>query len=273
MADFDNDVPPVLEPAPAPAPLPPQSSLAARLLNVFALPGRVFDEVRQSRHAAGNWLVPALLCSVALALAGYVMLSIPSVWKQIETQQLKVRETQQTALAESVKAGKITQAEADESLKVFDFVARPEVLKSAAAIGGAVFGMVRVFWWGFVLWFLARVFLRQPVPYGKALEVAGLAAMVALLSTVVMLALTVNIGDSFSASGFTLSVTDLASAGSRNLTAVVLNLMNFWLIMVLGIGLARLTGQIWIRGAFVVFGYWLLSDLLLLLLGVGLAGA
>ena len=272
MPDFDNDPPPVLEPAPASVPPPPPSSLLARLLNVFAMPGRVFEEVCRSRHAAGNWLVPSFLSGVALALAAYVMLSMPTVWKQLNEQQLKIREVQAAALAESVKAGKVSQAEADESLKVFDWVARPEVLKPVAAAGGFGLGILRVFWWGFVLRLLARLFLRSPVRYVKALEVAGLASMLALLSTVLMLALTVNIGKSFSASGFALSVADLASPGGSNLAAIALNVMNFWLITVLGSGLARLTGTMWIRGVFLVFGYWLLTDLLLLLLGAGVAG-
>ena len=58
MSDFENEVPPVLESKPTP---PPGTSLLARLLNVLAMPGQVFEEVRPARHAAGNWLVPVPL--------------------------------------------------------------------------------------------------------------------------------------------------------------------------------------------------------------------
>jgi hypothetical protein len=273
MTEFDQDLPPVLEPAPAPA-VPPESSLLARLLNVFAIPGRVFEEVRgAARHRIGNWLVPALLSSVALALAGWVMLSMPTVWQQLAEQQAKFRAHQAAALAESVTAGKLTPSEVEQSLKVFDVVTRPAVMKSAAAAGGLAYGLGRVFWWAFVLWLLARTFLRRPVRYCKALEVAGLASMVALLSTVVMLALSVNVAQSFGPSGFALSVSDFAAPGRQTLTAVALNGTNLWLITVLGIGLARLTGVPWFRGTFLVLAYWLLTDSLLLLLGRGAIGA
>ena len=36
-------------------------SLAARLLNVFATPGDVFDDVKVAPASTANWLVPALL--------------------------------------------------------------------------------------------------------------------------------------------------------------------------------------------------------------------
>ena len=51
----------------APLPLPveevqrPASSLASRLLNVFAAPGDVFEEIRTGTPSTANWLVPLLL--------------------------------------------------------------------------------------------------------------------------------------------------------------------------------------------------------------------
>lgn len=264
MPELEPELPPVLPPAPAPLPRP-QSPLLARLLNLFALPGHVFEEVRASRHSMGNWLVPTVLCCVALAVSGYVVVSVPSMGKSIA----KLRERQVTALDEAVKAGKITQADADLSLKAVDALIQPAALKAIAAGGGLVWGGVRLFWWSFVLWLLARAFLRSPIPYGKAMEVAGLSSMIALLSTVVMLVLTVNVGETLGRTGFSLSVTDITAPGHQKLASLVLNGVNFWLVFVLGTGLARLTQAPWFRATFLIVTYWLVSDLLLLLIGAG----
>jgi hypothetical protein len=237
----------------------------ARLLNIFAIPGHVFEEVRVSRHSIGNWLLPTLLCGLALAASGYVVLSIPGVWKNIP----ELRERQATALEEAVAAGKITRQEADQSLRMVDALMRPGVLKSIASAAGLFWGAVRLFWWAFVLWLFARAFLRQPIPYPKAMEVAGLASMIALLSTVVMLVLTVNVGESFRASGFALSVSDITASNHRTITSVALNAVNFWMLAVLGLGLARLTGAPWFRATFLIVAYWLVSDLALLAIGAG----
>ena len=264
MPDFEPELPPVLKPASAVVP-PPASTLWARLLNVFAIPGHVFDEVRVSRHSVGNWLVPTLLCCVALAVSGPVVLSLPSMEKNVS----QLRERQAASLDEAVKVGKITREDADRSLKMVDALMQPAVLKSIAAIGGLSWGVVRLFWWAFVLWLLARAFLRSSVPYGKAMEVAGLSSMIALLSTVVMLVLTVNVGESFGSSGFSLSVTDITAPGQQKLASIALNVVNFWAVFVLGTGLARLTQAPWFRATFLVVTYWLVSDLLLLLVGAG----
>ena len=42
-------------------PQPVQTTLWSRLLNVFAAPGDVFEEVKNSKPSTANWLAPALI--------------------------------------------------------------------------------------------------------------------------------------------------------------------------------------------------------------------
>jgi hypothetical protein len=179
-----------------------------------------------------------------------------------------MRKQQAQFINEAVSKGKQTQAEADQFLKAVDMITQPAVMRALAVGGGLAIGALRVCWWAFLLWLLARAFLRVRIPFPKALEVAGLASMITLLSTVVMLVLTVE----RKASGGGLAVSDLPTAGSGVFVVVLLNLLRFWLLAVLSTGLARLTGMPWFRAALLVFISWMLGDLLLLLVGVG-AGA
>jgi len=234
-------------------------------LNIFAIPGQVFEEVKGSRHLLSNWIVPTVLCGVALAILGIVVLSAPSVQEKLP----ELREQQIQKMNEAVAAGKATQAQADQSLKLWDIVMRPAVMNFIAAAGGLSWGIIRLFWWSLILWWMARALLRNPIPYAKAMEVAGLSSMIALLYTVVRLVLTVNIGESFGTSGLTLSVSDITAPEHRTLASWALNVVNFWIMAVLGCGLARLTGAPWFRATLLIVAYWLLSDMLFILLGAG----
>jgi hypothetical protein len=269
MSDFENDLPPVLESKPAPAPPPPSTSLLARLLNILAIPGQVFEEVRGHRHSVWNWLVPMPLYALSLALFTVVFLSMPVIQKMWTEQQAKMRAAQATQLADAVKSGTVKQTDADQTLAAMDSLSQPRVVKSVAMVGGFGFGMLRVFWWAFVLWFLARAALKVRIPFGKALEVAGLTSIIALVGNIAVVALTVNFGKTFSDGGFALSVTDFESTNHQMLVAIAQNALNFWFIAVLGTGLARLTGMPWIRSAFMIVTYWIASEFLLLLLGLG----
>ena len=73
---------PVLE-TPPDAPQPRAMCFAARLLNVFATPGEVFEGVKASRFCVGNWLLPALLSAVVGVLTVIVILSQPSIQRQV----------------------------------------------------------------------------------------------------------------------------------------------------------------------------------------------
>jgi len=269
MSDFEDDVPPVLESKPAPAAPPPNTSLLARLLNVLSVPGQVFEEVRAARHSVWNWLVPLPAYALSLAVFAAVFVSIPSMEKMWTEQISKKRTEQAAALTDAVKAGKIKQDAADDALAGMDWVSRPKVVKSLALAGGLFYGLFRVFWWAGVLWFLARVVIKTPIPYGKALEVVGLASVVAVIGNLALVALMLDFNKTF-ADGFALTVTDFASSNHQLLVATILQVFKFWLIAVLGTGLARLTGVTWMRATFLVITYWMGTELLQLVLGIGL---
>ena len=72
--------PPVLSP---PAAGPPSTSLGARLFNVFATPGDVFEEVRQSKPCVGNWLLPMFLSCVIGVISVLVIFSQEAIQHQV----------------------------------------------------------------------------------------------------------------------------------------------------------------------------------------------
>src|ERR1035438_1533783 len=108
-----EELPPVLE-SPPESPPPPAMSLAARLLNVFAIPGEVFEVVKASRVSIANWLLPMLLSGVVLALMAVVVVSQPAMQKQMHERF----EQQVKSLQQEVSAGKAKQAEVDRTVAV-----------------------------------------------------------------------------------------------------------------------------------------------------------
>lgn len=233
------------------------------MLNLFATPGAVFEEVRVSAHAMGNWVVPALIAGVAMALAALVISSSPAFAKRTSEQQEKFRVAQTNAVA----AGKLTAAEMEQGVQTIAAVTQPAVVQPLALLGGFTFGVLRVFWWSVLLWVFARWLLRQPVGYQKLLEVAGLSSLIAALSAVVLLAVMINFRASFQGGGFALVVNDLSDDSAQWPVVLALNIMNFWQVAILGLGLARLAQVPWFRAAFPVLVYWIGTEFLMVLVG------
>jgi hypothetical protein len=112
-------------------PQPVQMTLWARLMNVFAAPGDVFEEVKNSQPSTANWLAPAFIFIVVGMISSIVIFSQPAIVQQIRDQQAKVMDQQ-------VKAGKLTQAQADQALAAMDKFAGPTMLMAFGCVGAVV---------------------------------------------------------------------------------------------------------------------------------------
>jgi Yip1 domain len=249
-------------PEPYAPPPDPKTSLAARLLNVFAIPGEVFDEVKNSPRSAGNWLVPVLLSAIVGAISVVIIFSQPAIVQQIREQQAKMFDSQ-------VKAGKMTQAQADQAIAMAEKFSGPTMLKIVGSVG-AIFGsFVRVFWWAFVLWLLGLLFLKVKFDFLKTVEVAGLASTITILGAIVTLLLTVSFGKPIVPS-LDMAAGSLDPKSKLHFLFALANVFDFWLIGVMASGLARLSGAKFPRALFLVIGYWLALNFILFFVGTSL---
>lgn len=242
------------ETPPMPPTPPPATSLAARLLNVFASPGEVFEEVKSGGSSASNWLVPALLSAVVGVVAVIVLFSQPAFVQQ-------AREQWASGYESMVKAGKMSQADADKAVAMIEKFAPPLGCAVAVAVS-----FVRVFWWAFVLWLLGRLFLKTKFGYLKSVEVAGLATMISVLGGIVALLLSINFGK-LSAANLDLLLGGSDPKSKLHSLLAVLDVFSFWLVGVMAAGLARLAGVRFAKAFMLVAGYWLLLQFVLLSLG------
>ena len=238
-------------------------SLAARLLNVFAIPGEVFAGVKASRLSIGNWLVPALLSAVVAVLTAIVVVSQPTIQRQMHD----LKERQAKALEQQVKAGKVKPADADRALAVTRAITEPATLKVLGGMAAALISVARVFWWAFVLWLLSRLFLKVRLGYLKTLEVAGLALMISVLGAVVLLLLMVNLPKLFATPGLALAVSDFDASRKSHLLLGAANVFSFWFVGVLSVGLAKLAGVPFLRAAWLVFAAWIIQESFFILVG------
>jgi hypothetical protein len=255
--------PPLPNPQSAAAPRPPMS-LLARLLNIFAIPGEVFEDVKHARLSIGNWLVPILLAAVIGATTASLIFSQPTVVPEMRDKQIK-------STNELVAAGKMTRADADQMIKLVEWVTQPAILKTASAIAAVVISVLRVFWWAFILWVLGIVFLKRRFSYLKSAEVAGLATLISVLGEVVMLLLTFGFGEPGANGGLTL--TQLAAKQQMPVRLILANIFSIWLVGLMAAGLAHLAEVRFSRTFLLVLGYWILFQMGLALTGAAMIGA
>src|SRR5882757_5484953 len=78
------------------------TSLTARLLNVFAAPGDVFEEIKARQPVASDWLLPLLVSCLAGVVFIWVVFSQENILRPI-------REAQEQAIQKQIDAGNMSK--------------------------------------------------------------------------------------------------------------------------------------------------------------------
>lgn len=247
-----NEQPPVLPPE-SPPPATPRMSLAARMMNVFAVPSDVFEEVKTVAHAAANWVVPSLLGALVGAISVIIVLSQPAVIQKLREQQDQAIEKR---LEKLVQSGKMTRQDVEKQKELAEKFSSPTIMKTFGAVAAVGWSFARVFLWALVLWLLGRWLLRTRLGYMKLAEVVGLAAMIGVLGTIVKLLLQVNFSNPASSPSLAIFVRELDPSNPLHMLLGALNLFDFWELAIMALGLAKLAQASFLRAGFVVFGFY-----------------
>jgi hypothetical protein len=248
-------------PESASAPPPPASSLAGRLMNIFAAPGDVFNEVKTAGAANMNWIMPAILLTLVSWVSAALIFSQPAIRQQMG-------EMADKAIDQMVEKGKMPADQAEKAKPTAEKMAVTAGAISATA-GSPVVAFASPFWWGLILWLGGKV-LKGSFSYMKAVEVAGLANMILVLDTVVRTLLILVTGNLFASPSLALVVKDFDPQNTLHGLCALVNVMLFWALLVRSIGLARLSGASTGKAALWVFGIWIAYTGTLMGLGAAL---
>jgi hypothetical protein len=219
-------------PAEAAASQTPRTSLAGRLFNVLAAPGEVFAEVKTGPPRAANWLVPTLLLILAGWLGVWLIYSQAAFRQQQDEAKLKV-------LQRLVEKGKLTKEQFEQAQQGSGGgSAAGYILGPAAGVLGL--SLASPFWGAFLIWLIGAKIHRGGYSYGKALEVAGLANMVAVLGAVVRTLMILAMGNLQVGPTPALFIRDFDPFNLTHTALGMLDVFGLWVCAVRASGMARL---------------------------------
>ena len=230
------------------APHPPTMSLGGRMLNVFATPGDVFQEVRTASASTANWLVPAVILLLVSWTAGWLILSQDTIRHQLS-------DITDQAIQKQVERAHMSEQQAEQARAMGEKWAGISSRIGIALV--PVFGgFVSPFIWGLIVWLVGAKLLKGNFPYMKAVEVVGVANMVSVLEVIVRTLLIIGMGNLYAAPSLALLVKEFDPQNPVHSLLAVVNVMTLWILAVRAVGLARLSGASFAKAALWVFGIW-----------------
>lgn len=223
-------------------------SLGARLLNVLAAPGEVFEQIKQSAESTANWVTPALILMLVSWVGAWLVFSQGSIQQQL-------REITDQAVEKQIQKGKLSEQQADQAraaAEKFGSIGS----KIGAYVAPVFAGFAIPFWWGLILWLIGTKALKADFSYMKGVEIAGLAAMVSVIDAVVRALLILIMGNLFASPSLALFVKQFDPQNPTHALLSIVNIMSFWVLTVRAIGLARVARVSFGKAAAWVFGVW-----------------
>src|SRR5258708_3836424 len=239
-------LPPTLEPQSQPT--GPAMSLGARLFNMFATPGDVFDQIKGTIVSPANWLVPGVILIAVSWIGAWLIFSQDSIQQQL-------KEITDQAIEKQIAKQHMSDQQAEQARTMgtkFGSIGTKISIVAAPVFGG----LVAPFWVGLILWLVGTKALKGDFPYMKAVEVAGLAGMVGVLDAIVRILLILVTGNVFASASLALFVKQFDPQNQVHSLLAIVNIMTFWVLGVRALGLARLTGAGFAKTAAWVFGGW-----------------
>jgi hypothetical protein len=218
------------------------------MLNVFAVPGEVFEEIKASAASTATWLAPALI---------FVLVSWVGTWLIFSQDTFKhqLSEITDQAVQKSIEKAHMSKEQAEQARQMAEKMA--SISSTIGAYGGAlVVAFASPFFWGLIVWLVGTKALKADFPFMKAVEVVGLGNTIAVLEAIVKVLLILGLGNLFASPSLALVVKDFDPQNPSHSLLAVVDVMTFWLLAVRSVGLARLSGVPFAKAGIWIFGIW-----------------
>jgi hypothetical protein len=231
-----------------------------RVVNLFASPAELFDNVRDSVSTTSNWLIPWSILVIISGAMTFVMMNNASLVDQMTTMMQKEME-------KNVAEGRMTGEQVERAM---EFTRPNSPYFIILSIGGSViWTLISLFGLGLIYWLIGKSAMSANAPYMKVVEVVGLTLLISALEIIVTTMLMISLDSLHATPSPGLFVTDFDTSNKVHIALSKLNLFTIWNLVVTGIGLSRLFRRDLPKVLVLVFALWILWSAVSVFTGFG----
>lgn len=232
-------------------------SLADALAGVFSEPGETFLAVKKSTKK-NYWLLPVILVIAVSIIASILVLRDEELASGIKEKQMKAMNEK---MDKAVKEGSMTREQANQQIEQSKKFTTGSMMMIFGLVF-SVFGVLFFFFFKAVIYWGALKIFKGTGGYVDIMNVLGLASIITAIQLVVDTVLAVFMGKLMVNIGPVLLFSEDA-IGTKVYTLLAhFDLINVWYMVVVGIGLAKVSNLKSSVTLSFVFGLWLIWALL-----------
>jgi hypothetical protein len=240
-----------------------EMSVTDKLVGILSSPGEVFDYVAKSEKQTSNWAIPFVISLVVGILFTFVVFTQPPI-------QDEMMSMQQKAMEKRVAEGKMTQEQMNMAMENNPAKPGSPMFLVFGGIGVAFVTTLMVFGYALVYWLCGKFIYKSGAPYGKLVEVYGLSLYVAIVGSLVSMAMIIGMGSLYAQPSLALAVSNFDPTNTTHKILGALNIFTLWQLYIIGVGLAKLWNVSSGKALGVSYGVWGVCTVISIAIGFGM---
>jgi hypothetical protein len=232
-------------------------SFTEKLVNIFASPGELFENVRLTGKTPSNWIIPAAIMIVVAIAMQQLIMSNPSLADQTKAM---VEKATKERLDKAVQSGQMTPEQAEQQREQIENFTNPSSPLNIAMriVSVVVFIPVVLLLIALVYWLLGKTAMHATAPYMKVVEVIGLTLLIAAAESIVTTVMAIGLDSIHAGPSLAVFVKDFDLNNKLHVTLSKVNVFTIWSLLVTGIGLSKLFQRDLPKVLVLVFALWIL---------------
>jgi len=213
-----------------------QMSFIDKLTNIFASPGELFENVRETGPTNSNWLVPWITYVAISIMMSLLVLGNPSLKEQLST---SIKKQFDKGMEEMIREGKISQEQADAQYEQFGRPGSPwfMIISVASTLLGS---LVVLFALSLFYQLLGKLVMSASVHYMKVVEVIGLTFFIGALERIVTTGLIFATDSIHASPSLAIVLSEVDPENKLHVVMSKINVFTAWDLTITGIGLSTL---------------------------------
>lgn len=232
-----------------------EMSLSDKFVGILSSPGEVYQTIVGTEPKTSNWAIPLVLTIIVGIIFTFVVFTQPPIQDQMMDAQYK-------AMEKSVAEGKMTQEQMDRAIDMNPAKPGSPMFLIFGAVGVAVVMSLSLFAYTAVYFFAGKIAFKSSASYAKILEVNGMSYFVAAVVSLLSMVIIVAMGSLYASLSPALLVSDFDPTNKEHKLLAAFNILEFWNLFVISIGLSKVWNVSLGKGVGVVGGVWLVWTLI-----------
>lgn len=232
-----------------------EMSISDKFIGILSSPGEVFQTIVGTEPKSSNWGIPLALTILVGIIFTLVVFTQPAIQDQMSEAQMK-------AMQQSVAEGKMTQEQMDMATEKNPAKPGSAMFLIFGAIAVSVVTAVSLYAYSGAYMIAGKFMVKSTVPYSKLLEVVGLSLYVSAVVSLLSMVIIVAMGSLYASLSPALFISDFDPMNKQHKLMAAFNLLEFWNLAVIGVGLSKVWNTSLGKALGVVGGLWLVWTLI-----------